>query len=232
MKKTIVVLTGAGISAESGIKTFRDSDGLWENHDISEVATPEGWRKNPALVLQFYNERRRQLRTVSPNEGHKALVALEDKYDVHIITQNVDDLHERAGSSQIIHLHGELMSKCSSRNKKLRFACDTDILLGETAPDGSQMRPDIVWFGEDVPMIYPAADLIQRADFVLVIGSSMQVYPAAGLVSYAPPFAPIWYIDPNPTLNYELHNSRNLTVVEAKASVGVPQVVKELLDLV
>jgi NAD-dependent deacetylase len=231
MKKTIVVLTGAGISAESGIKTFRDSDGLWENYDINEIATPEGWRKNPALVLQFYNERRRQLLAVLPNEGHKALVTLEEKYNVHIITQNVDDLHERAGSSQVMHLHGELRSKCSSRNKNLRFPCDTDILLGELAPDKAQMRPDIVWFGEDVPMIYPAADLVETADYILVIGSSMQVYPAAGLVSYATPSTPIWYIDPNPALNYELHQSHNLKVIEAKASIGVPQVVKNLLDL-
>ncbi len=229
MKQKIIILTGAGMSAESGISTFRDAGGLWENYNISDVATPEGFRKNPALVLGFYNQRRRQLFDVQPNTGHKDLVQLEEKFDVHIITQNIDDLHERAGSTQIIHLHGKLRSSRSTKNAKLTYYCEGDINLGDLAEDGAQLRPDIVWFNEDVPMIYPAANLVQEADYVIVIGSSMQVYPAAGLVDYAPTTTPVWYIDPNPAINHELKIRKNLTILAENASTGVAKVVAELM---
>ncbi|MBL7818665.1 MAG: NAD-dependent deacylase [Saprospiraceae bacterium] len=227
--ESIVILTGAGISAESGIKTFRDADGLWEGHDVYEVATPEGFRKNPALVLKFYNDRRRQLYEVKPNAGHTALVELEEKYKVTIITQNVDDLHERAGSSKIIHLHGELRKSRSSLNPNMIFDCLGDINLGDKAPDGSQLRPHIVWFGEDVPMIGVAAHAVAAADIVIVIGSSMQVYPAAGLVGYARRDAEIFYVDPKPALNYELKQRKNLTIIAEPATTGVRKVVDVLL---
>lgn len=230
-KKRIVVLTGAGISAESGISTFRDSNGLWEQHDVMDVASIEGWRRNPQLVLKFYNDRRRQLLDVQPNQGHLALVQLEEKYDVSIITQNVDDLHERAGSTDIIHLHGELRSARSSINPKLRYRCEGDIVMGDQAADNSQLRPDIVWFGEDVPMLYPAVDLVKLADYILVVGSSMQVYPAAGLVDFANPFIPVWYIDSHPSLNTALKARKNLTVLAERATIGVPKVVEKLMSL-
>lgn len=229
--KKIVVLTGAGMSAESGIKTFRDANGLWENHDIQEVATPEGFRKNPALVLKFYNDRRRQLFDVEPNAGHTALVELEKKYEVTIITQNVDDLHERAGSSQIIHLHGELRKSRSSNNVDLIYDCQDDINIGDKAADGSQLRPNIVWFGEDVPMIQYAAQAVSEAQIVMVVGSSMQVYPAAGLVSFAHGKADIYYVDPQPALNYELKQRKNLTVIAEPATTGVLKVVDKLLKV-
>lgn len=225
----IVVLTGAGISAESGIKTFRDADGLWEGHDVYEVATPEGFRKNPALVLKFYNDRRRQLFDVKPNAGHIALVELEKQYKVTIITQNVDDLHERAGSSHVIHLHGELRKSRSSMNPNLIYECLEDIVLGDKADDGSQLRPHIVWFGEDVPMIHYAAQAVSEANIVIVIGSSMQVYPAAGLVGYAHGQAEIYYVDPKPALNHELKLRRNLTVIAEPATTGVRKVVDKML---
>jgi NAD-dependent deacetylase len=224
MKKRVVVLTGAGISAESGIKTFRDANGLWEGHDVMEVASPEGWRKNPALVLDFYNQRRRQLLSVLPNEGHLALVALEEKYEVTIITQNVDDLHERAGSSHIIHLHGELRKVRSSVDEKLIFDCEVDINIGEKCPLGSQLRPHIVWFGENVPLIGKAYDIMEEADYVLIIGTSMQVYPAAGLYEVAPSHAAIWYIDKHPAVV-----GSRVRVIAKTATEGVPKVVKELL---
>lgn len=229
--KKIVVLTGAGMSAESGIKTFRDANGLWENHDIQEVATPEGFRKNPALVLKFYNDRRRQLFDVEPNAGHTALVELEKHYEVTIITQNVDDLHERAGSSQIIHLHGELRKSRSSNNVDLIYDCQDDINIGDKAADGSQLRPNIVWFGEDVPMIQYAAQAVSEAQIVMVVGSSMQVYPAAGLVSFAHGKADIYYVDPQPALNYELKQRKNLTVIAEPATTGVLKVVDKLLKV-
>ncbi len=229
--KKIVVLTGAGISAESGIKTFRDADGLWENHDIQEVATPEGFLKNPALVLKFYNDRRRQLLDVEPNAGHTALVELEKQYKVTIITQNVDDLHERAGSTHIIHLHGELRKSRSSINSNLIYDCQGDINIGDKAADGSQLRPNIVWFGEDVPMIQYAAQAVSEAQIVMVIGSSMQVYPAAGLVSFAYGKADIYYVDSQPALNYELKQRKNLTVIAEPATTGVRKVVDKLLKV-
>jgi NAD-dependent deacetylase len=226
----IVVLTGAGMSAESGIKTFRDNNGLWENHDVMEVASPDGWRKDPELVLTFYNQRRAQLREVYPNPGHLALAELERKYDVRIITQNVDDLHERAGSSQVIHLHGELKKVRSIQRPDLIYDWEHDLNIGDLCPQsGTQLRPHIVWFGESVPMIEPALEEVLQADRIMIIGTSMQVYPAAGLVAYAPPQAPVHYIDPKPSINYELQLSKNLQVIAEPAGQGVPTLVKELI---
>jgi NAD-dependent deacetylase len=227
--KKIVVLTGAGISAESGIKTFRDSDGLWENHKIEDVATPEGYRRNKELVLRFYNERRKQLYDVLPNAAHKALVELEKDYKVTIVTQNVDDLHERAGSTHIVHLHGELRKSRSSLNPNLIYDCLGDINVGDKAADGSQLRPHIVWFGEDVPLIQFAAHVVSEASIIIVIGSSMQVYPAAGLVDYAHGQAQIFYVDPKPALNHELKKRKNLHVIADAATTGVRKVVDQLL---
>ncbi len=225
----IVVLSGAGMSAESGIKTFRDADGLWENHDIMEVASPEGWRKNKELVLKFYNDRRRQLFDVQPNAGHLALVELEKNFDLHIITQNIDDLHARAGSKNILHLHGELRKSRSTLDASLIYDCLDDINLGNKCAKGSQLRPHIVWFGENVPLIYYAVKIISQADVVIVIGSSMQVYPAAGLVDAAPKNIPIYYIDPRPQLNHELKLRKNLIVIAKPATIGVREVVEKLM---
>jgi NAD-dependent deacetylase len=221
----IIVLTGAGISAESGIKTFRDAGGLWEGYKVEDVATPDAWNKQPEVVLQFYNERRKQLLDVSPNAAHFALAALDEKHDVTVITQNVDDLHERAGSKKIIHLHGELLKARSSKYEDLVYDCTTDIKVGDVCQKGFQLRPHIVWFGEMVPMLEPAIDTIRDADVVFVIGSSMQVYPAASLVAYAPLDAMIYYIDPNPQVNYELGRRGNLKIIAKKATVGVEEVV-------
>ena len=226
--KKIAVLTGAGMSAESGINTFRDSNGLWENHDIMDVASPEGWQRNPTLVLDFYNARRKQLLEVSPNEGHLALAELEAKYEVFIITQNVDDLHERAGSSNVIHLHGELRKSRSTSHPHLVYPCDAEIKLGYLCEKGSQLRPHVVWFGEMVPFLEPAAKIVADADAVLIIGTSMQVYPAAGLVGYAKLGIPIYYVDPNPSINFELSRKKNLNVLEERASTGVTKVIAEL----
>ena len=226
----IVVLTGAGVSAESGIKTFRDAGGLWEGHDVMEVASPEGWHKNRELVLDFYNQRRRQLKEVEPNMAHKALVELEAEYDVIIVTQNVDDLHERAGSKNIIHLHGELTKSRSTLDPSLVYECHTDIIIGDKCEKGSQLRPHIVWFGEQVPMLQLAAEVIYDAHHVIIIGTSMQVYPAAGLVGYAPQDAQIYYVDPKPAINYELSSRSNLQVISEKAGSGVKKLVEELLQ--
>lgn len=196
-KKRIVVLSGAGVSAESGIKTFRDHDGLWENYRIEEVATPEAWQQNPELVLRFYNQRRKQLTTAQPNKAHLGLKALEKDFDVRIITQNVDDLHERAGSTHVLHLHGSLLSKCSSIDKSHPTFVDSDMNLSDIAPDGSIYRPDIVWFGESVPMFEKAIEITQNADIFLIVGTSLQVYPAANLVSYIKPKTPVYIIDKN-----------------------------------
>lgn len=228
--KHIVVLTGAGISAESGIQTFRDADGLWENHRVEDVASPEGFHRNPEMVLRFYNERRQQLLQVQPNAAHFALAELEKSYKVTIVTQNIDDLHERGGSTHIIHLHGELLKSRSTKNENKTFDCRTDITLGDKAPDGGQLRPFIVWFGESVPKIWDASQAVQLADIVLVIGSSMQVYPAAGLVGQARGGVPVIYIDPKPAINYEMQSNKNLKVVAEKATIGVRQVVDELLS--
>ncbi len=223
MKKNIVVLTGAGVSAESGINTFRDADGLWEGHDIMEVASPQGFAKNPKLVLDFYNQRRKQLFEVSPNKAHEALVKLEDSFNVHIITQNVDDLHERAGSTQVLHLHGELLKARSSKNENLITDCTTDINLGDLASDHSQLRPHIVWFGEQVPMLEPAINITEKAAILIIIGTSMQVYPAAGLVNYVTSNTPIYFIDPKPSITENDFN--NLTILEETAVSGVPKLV-------
>jgi NAD-dependent deacetylase len=225
--KKIVVLTGAGISAESGISTFRDSDGLWEGHDVMQVATPQGFQKNPDLVLNFYNQRRRQLLKVSPNLAHKALVDLEDYFDVSIITQNVDDLHERAGSSKVIHLHGELLKARCSYNPSNIIDWKTDIKIGDLSKDGKQLRPHIVWFGEEVPLLEKAAHITQQAHILIIIGTSMQVYPAAGLVHYVSRDTPIYFIDPKPNISRTDFNG--LTIIQASAVKGVPPLVSELM---
>ncbi|WRA95121.1 NAD-dependent deacylase [Helicobacter pylori] len=193
--KNLVILSGAGISAESGIKTFRDADGLWEGHDVMEVASPYGWKKNPQKVLDFYNQRRRQLFEVYPNKAHKALAELEKHYQVNIITQNVDDLHERAGSSRILHLHGELLSVRSEKDPNLVYRWEKDLNLGDLAKDKSQLRPDIVWFGEEVPLLKEAISLVKQAHLLIIIGTSLQVYPAASLYTHAYKDALIYYID-------------------------------------
>lgn len=198
-KSKIVVLTGAGMSAESGLKTFRDHDGLWENHKIEDVASIEGWYRNPSLVINFYNQRRHELFKSQPNPAHKALAALEQEYDICIITQNVDNLHERAGSSHIIHLHGELLKVRSDRNEQIKITLteeNPEIHLGDKASDGGQLRPDIVWFGEAVPMIDVAIKEVETADILLIIGTSLQVYPAAGLINYTRSNCDICLIDP------------------------------------
>ena len=228
--KHIVVMTGAGISAESGIKTFRDADGLWEGHDVMSVASPEGWAKDKELVLKFYNDRRRQLLEVQPNEAHKAIAELESQYKVTVITQNVDDLHERAGSSNIIHLHGELRKMRSTLDSSLVFDCEGDINLGDKCPKKSQLRPHIVWFGESVPLLQVASVMTSIADMVMVVGSSMQVYPAAGLVAYAPRHAQVYYIDKRPSLNHELSIRKNLHVIAESATIGVRRIVNQLLN--
>jgi NAD-dependent deacetylase len=227
--KKLVVLTGAGISAESGIKTFRDADGLWENHRIEDVATPEAWARNPELVLEFYNQRRRQLLDVSPNAGHHALVHLEQHFEVHIITQNVDDLHERAGSTRILHLHGELRKVRSDRYPQLVYPWDHDLHIGHTCERGAQLRPHIVWFGESVPMLEPASQLSEEADIFLIVGTSLQVYPAAGLMGYTRPGTPVYYVDPRPQLNHELSRmQKNLHIIAEPASTGVARVAELL----
>lgn len=226
MKKIIAVLTGAGISAESGISTFRDSNGLWENHDVKDVASPTGWHRNKKLVLDFYNARRKQLFEVEPNNAHKALVQLEQIFDVNVITQNVDDLHERAGSTNILHLHGELRKVCSTKNPNLIYHWEKDCIIGDLAEDGGQLRPHVVWFGELVPMLKPAAELVSKADIILIVGTSMQVYPAAGLVGYADKNIPVFYIDPKPQLSSELIRKPNLTVIEKTATDGMEEFLK------
>lgn len=214
----IVVLTGAGISAESGIATFRAADGLWEGHRIEEVASPEGWHKNRELVLEFYNKRRRNVLESTPNEAHEILVELEDTHEVFIVTQNVDDLHERAGSSCILHLHGEITKSRSTANPKLVYDIEgSELDLGQNCELDSQLRPHIVWFGEDVPAIERAVEIIQEADIMLIVGTSLQVYPAAGLVNYAPEKASITVIDPNsPEVNLP-----NVTYLNCGATEGM-----------
>lgn len=194
-KQHLVVLSGAGISAESGLKTFRDSDGLWEGYDVTEVATPRAWRKNPALVLDFYNMRRRNVAEAEPNEAHRALAKLEAQYEVSIITQNIDDLHERAGSTRVLHLHGEIFKMRSEKNELLVTDIRGDIRLGDLAEDGAQYRPHIVWFEEPVPLLQKAMTIVQSADLFLVVGTSLVVYPAAGLVHYTRPGIPVYVID-------------------------------------
>lgn len=226
--KKLTILTGAGISAESGIKTFRDGDGLWENHNITDVASPEGWQKDKALVLEFYNQRRRQLHEVEPNEAHLLLAELEKYFDVQIITQNIDDLHERAGSTNILHLHGELFKSCSCENKNLIYEQKSDINLGENAEDGAQLRPFIVWFGEDVPLMREATIMAQEADVFLVIGTSLQVYPAAGLLHDIKEDCLLIVVNPNETgFGY----GQRAVVIKETATQGMKLLFKELLSL-
>ena len=225
--KNIVVLTGAGISSESGLKTFRDANGLWEGHDVMEVASPQGFYNNPQLVLEFYNQRRRQLSSVYPNQAHLALVELDKHYNVHIITQNVDDLHERAGSSQVLHLHGELLKARSMASTDDVFECKNDIRLGDKCKNGYQIRPHIVWFGEAVPLLEEAINITEKADYLIIIGTSMQVYPAASLIDYAKANTPIFFIDPKPAIKGIVNG--NLTVISENAVKGVPTLVASLI---
>ena len=221
-KKKLVVLTGAGMSAESGLSTFRDSGGLWEQHDVAEVASIEGWRKNPQLVQNFYNERRAELKTHEPNKGHFILKELEQFFNVFIITQNVDNFHERAGSSYVLHLHGELTKIKSEKNDALVYETTEDVRMGDVAEDGAQLRPDVVWFGEAVPNMAEAIDISRMADIFLVIGSSLQVYPAASLVDFVPPDAEIFIIDPKP-----VNAARNNThFIRETASEGLQYFLK------
>jgi NAD-dependent deacetylase len=228
--KKLVVLTGAGMSSESGIKTFRDSGGLWEEYDVSEVATPQAWMKNRNLVLRFYNERRQQLATSKPNEGHYGLAKLENYFDVQIITQNIDDLHERAGSTKILHLHGELTKARSTKDSSLLYDIGyKDINPGDNCEKGSQLRPHIVWFGEEVPMMDEAANLAAEADIFVVVGSSLNVYPAAGLISYAPARASLWLIDPKEVV---IPVSRKVEVIRETATKGVEILTERLLQTI
>ncbi len=226
MKKQLVILTGAGISAESGLKTFRDSDGLWEQHRIEDVATPMAWQKDPALVLEFYNQRRKDVMAAKPNAAHFALAKLEDHFDVTVITQNIDDLHERGGSKRIIHLHGEILKSRSSVNDELLYDCQGEIHIGEKCELGSQLRPHVVWFHEAVPMMEVASQATSRAEIFLVIGTSLQVYPAAGLINYAPYLSKKFLVDPHIP---EFNRVNNLEMIEAKATVGVPPLVENLI---
>ncbi|GIZ10088.1 NAD-dependent deacylase [Flavobacterium sp. UMI-01] len=218
MKKKLVVLTGAGMSAESGIKTFRDHDGLWEGHEVTEVATPEGWHKNPELVLEFYNQRRRQLLEVEPNLGHLTLASLENEFDVYIITQNVDDLHERAGSNKVLHLHGELLKVRSTKDENTLIEWRTDLVLGDVDSHGHQLRPHVVWFGEAVPALEEAIAITQKADYFAVIGTSLQVYPAAGLIDFIKEDCYLFYIDPKPA---SIANLKNRELIPLTASEGI-----------
>jgi NAD-dependent deacetylase len=229
--KNIVVLTGAGMSAESGLSTFRDAGGLWDKYPVEQVATPEGYARNPELVINFYNERRRQLLDVEPNEGHRLLAQMEKAFHVDIVTQNVDNLHERAGSTHVVHLHGELTKVCSSRDpnnphyiKELKPE-EYDVKMGDKAGDGSQLRPFIVWFGESVPKIEEAIELTEKADIFVIIGTSMNVYPAAGLLNYVPRQADVYLIDPN---QVNVSTGRGIHVIQKGASEGV----KELISLI
>ncbi len=227
--KKLVVLTGAGISAESGISTFRDSDGLWENHRIEDVASPIGWERDPETVMKFYNLRRKQLFEVHPNEGHRALAKLQDHFDVQIITQNIDDLHERAGSSNVLHLHGELKKVRSTVHPELIYTMDHwELKMGDVCEKGHQLRPHIVWFGEAVPMIGIAAEIAEQADIFMVVGTSMAVYPAAGLIGFVKQYIPKYYIDPKA---FQMPGIANLKTVNEKAGSGIPRLAKELLKM-
>ena len=225
--KKLVVLTGAGMSSESGIRTFRDSGGLWEEYEVTEVATPEAWNRNKELVLRFYNERRRQLAECKPNDGHILLAELEKHFDVQIITQNIDNLHERAGSTNILHLHGELTKVRSTIDQSLMYDIGyKDIVLGDKCEKGSQLRPHIVWFGEEVPMLEQAINLTGEADIFVVIGSSLNVYPAAGLIAYAPLRAPIYLIDPK---DVAIPVNRKVEVIREVASKGIAVLTQRLV---
>lgn len=224
--KNIVVLTGAGISAESGIKTFRDADGLWEGNDIMEIASPQGWINNPSKVLDFYNVRRRQLLKVEPNAAHYAIAALEEKYNVKIITQNIDDLHERAGSSHVLHLHGELLKVRSCEDEDLILDWTKDLQQGDLCPRNTQLRPHVVWFGEAVPMFPSAVEITKEADILIIIGTSMQVYPAASLLDFKKETAQVYFIDPKPAI----HPHSSIKIIQQNAVTGVVDLVNELLQ--
>jgi len=224
-KKKLVVLTGAGISAESGLKTFRDSDGLWEGYEVTDVATPGAWRRDPQLVLDFYNYRRRDVATADPNAAHFGLAALERDFDVHIITQNIDDLHERAGSTRVLHLHGEIFKMRSEEDESLIYEIREDIRLGQLADDGAQLRPHIVWFEEPVPMIGAAVPLVRSADIFVVVGTSLVVYPAAGLVDFASRMIPKFIVDKKIPYTSSL---QNLTTIEQPASLGIKELTERL----
>lgn len=227
MKKKVVVLTGAGISAESGIKTFRDSDGLWEGHNVNDVATPEGFYANPKLVLDFYNQRRRQLKEVQPNLGHLILTELEEFFEVFVITQNVDDLHERAGNKNVLHLHGELLKVRSTKDFDNQLDWTEDLFLGDLDINKNQLRPHIIWFGEEVPALEKAMELTMNADILVIVGTSLQVYPAAGLMHYTKSETPIYYIDPKPISIPNLNNP--IDVIPEIASVGMKILKMKLL---
>jgi NAD-dependent deacetylase len=230
MTKKLVVLTGAGISAESGIATFRDSGGLWEGHKVEDVATPEGWRKNPELVLDFYNQRRKQALDVKPNRGHEILKELEDHFEVTVITQNVDNLHERAGSKNVIHLHGSLFESRSTLDESIIYKINGwELKLGDKCERGSQLRPNIVWFGEMVPMIEVASRIAADADIFLVVGTSLVVYPAAGLIHYVPVNSPKFVVDPNLP---DIGSIPYTTMIGEKASIGMEMVKQKLVELV
>lgn len=226
--KKIVALTGAGMSAESGIQTFRGAGGLWEGYDVMEVASPQGYARNPKLVLDFYNKRRRQLFKVKPNKAHISLAKLENSYRISIITQNVDDLHERAGSTDVLHIHGELLKSRSTKNPALIYDQLNDIYIGDKCEVNSQLRPHIVWFGEDVPMLEKATKITAKADMLIIIGTSMQVYPAAGLINFIKADTPIFYIDPNPSITPDTFN--NLTIIQESATVGLQILIENYLN--
>ena len=227
-KKKLVVLSGAGVSAESGLKTFRDSDGLWEGYNIEDVATPRAWKKNPQLVLEFYNYRRQNVLDAQPNAAHHGLAELEKDFNVTIITQNIDDLHERAGSTNVLHLHGEIFKMRSEKNHELIYEIKSDIKIGDMAEDGGQLRPHIVWFEEPVPKIEEAIPIVRAADVFIVVGTSLVVYPAAGLVSYAPWNIPKYIIDKRIPYTAEI---TNITAIEKPATEGVGALIKLLTDL-
>lgn len=225
MKKKLVVLTGAGISAESGLKTFRDSDGLWMGYNVEDVATPRAFRKNPELVLDFYNQRRKDVAAALPNAAHEALARLEEKFDVLIVTQNIDDLHERAGSSHVLHLHGQIFEMRSEADESVIYEIRGDISVGDTAPDGYQLRPNIVWFEEPVPLIDQAAAAMLQADIFVLVGTSLQVYPAAGLIRYVPQDCPKYIIDKKIP---PVHGYGNIILIEKPATEGVRELLKML----
>ncbi len=228
-KKKLVVLTGAGISAESGLKTFRDSDGLWEGYDIEDVATPRAWIKNPGLVLEFYNYRRREVAKAQPNAAHIGLAELQENFDVHIITQNIDDLHERAGAKKVLHLHGEIFKMRCEKYEDLIYEIRDDIKLGDKSEKGFQLRPHIVWFEEPVPMIEEAMNVTKTADIFVVVGTSLVVYPAAGLVNYAPWRIPKFIVDKRIPYTSSLYN---LVSIEMPATEGVKELQKKLKEFV
>jgi NAD-dependent deacetylase len=229
MTKKLIVLSGAGISAESGLKTFRDSDGLWEGYDVNEVATPRGWKKNPELVLEFYNMRRNNVRDAIPNAAHHGLAGLEKYFDMQIITQNIDDLHERAGSSRVLHLHGEIFKMRSELNESIVYPIREDIKFGDKAPDGGQLRPHIVWFEEPVPLIADASRLVRKADIMVIIGTSLAVYPAAGLIDFASPHIPKFIVDKNIPYTREIEN---LYGIQKPATEGIEELTAQLMKYI